>query len=141
MTEMTPSSGGRVRIEYLCPSRRLIGYRSEFLTDTRGSSVLNHSFKEYGEYAGPIKGRLAELLIAQDMGESNAPTACSSCKNRGQFFIGAQIKVYGRQIVSVHTRDSDLVVNPNKTKQLNNIRTHAADEKLILTPPMSLTLR
>ncbi len=139
MTEMTPSGGGRVRIEYLCPSRGLIGYRSEFLTDTRGTGVLNHNFKEYGEYAGPIKGRLAGVLIAQDMGESNA-YGMFKLQDRGQFFIGAQIKVYGGQIVGVHTRDSDLVVNPNKAKQLNNIRTTAADEKLFLTPPMSLTL-
>jgi GTP-binding protein len=139
MTEMTPSGGGRIRIEYLCPSRGLIGYRSEFLTDTRGTGVLNHNFKEYGEYAGPIKGRLAGALIAQDQGESNA-YGMFKLQDRGQFFIGPQIKVYGGQIVGIHTRDNDLIVNPSKAKQLNNIRTHAADEKLILTPPLSLTL-
>ncbi len=139
MTEMNPSGGGRVRIEYLCPSRGLIGYRSEFLTDTRGTGVLNHNFKEYGEYAGPIKGRPAGALIVQDQGESNA-YGMFKLQDRGQFFIGAQVKVYGGQIVGIHSRENDLIVNPTKAKQLNNIRTHAADEKLTLVPPMSLTL-
>ena len=139
MTEMTPSGGGRVRIEYLCPSRGLIGYRSEFLTDTRGTGVLNHNFKEYGVYAGAIKGRPAGALIAQDLGESNA-YGMFKLQDRGQFFIGAQVKVYGGQIVGIHTRENDLIINPTKAKQLNNIRTHAADEKLTLTPPLSLTL-
>ncbi|HZS39279.1 MAG TPA: translational GTPase TypA [Polyangia bacterium] len=139
MTEMTPSGGGRVRVEYVCPSRGLIGYRSEFLTDTRGTGVLNHNFKEYGEYAGTIKGRLAGALIVQDQGESNA-YGMFKLQDRGQFFIPAQVKVYGGQIVGIHTRENDLIINPTKAKQLNNIRTHAADEKLTLTPPLSLTL-
>jgi GTP-binding protein len=139
MTEMAPAGTGRVRVEYLCPSRGLIGYRSEFLTDTRGTGVLNHTFAQYGDYAGAMKGRPAGALIAQEQGESNA-YGMFKLQDRGQFFIKDQVKIYGGQIVGVHTRENDLIVNPCKVKQLNNIRTHAADEKLTLTPPLSLTL-
>jgi GTP-binding protein len=139
MTEMAPAGQGRVRIEYLTPSRGLIGYRSEFLTDTRGTGVLNHTFAHYGDYAGVMKGRPSGALIAQEQGESNA-YGMFKLQDRGQFFIKDQVKVYGGQIVGVHSRDNDLIVNPNKVKALNNIRTHAADEKLTLSPPLSLTL-
>jgi GTP-binding protein len=139
MTEMAPSGGGRVRVEYICPSRGLIGYRSEFLTDTRGTGVLNHTFKEYGAYAGPMKGRKEGVLIAQDMGETNT-YGLFYLQERGALFLGPQIKVYAGQIIGVHSRDNDLIVNPSKAKKLTNIRTTAADEKLFLTPPRSLTL-
>ena len=86
-----------------------------------------------------MKGRLSGALIAQEQGESNA-YGMFKLQDRGQFFIKDQVKVYGGQIVGIHTRDNDLIVNPSKAKQLNNIRTHAADEKLILSPPLSLTL-
>jgi GTP-binding protein len=139
MTEMAPAGGGRVRIEYLCPSRGLIGYRSEFLTDTRGTGVLNHTFKEYGEYAGPMKGRQNGVLIVQERGETNT-YGLFYLQERGALFLGPGISVYGGQIVGVHSRDNDLIVNPSKAKKLTNIRTTAADEKLFLTPPRSLTL-
>ncbi len=139
MTEMTPSGGGRVRIEYVCPSRGLIGYRSEFLTDTRGTGVLNHNFKEYGEYAGPIKGRQNGVLIVQEPGETNT-YGLFYLQERGALFLGPMIKVYGGQVIGVHSRNNDLIVNPSKAKKLTNIRTTAADEKMFLTPPRSLTL-
>ena len=139
MTEMAPAGGGRTRVEYICPSRGLIGYRSEFLTDTRGTGVLNHIFKEYGPYVGAMKGRPNGVLIVQDMGETNA-YGLFHLQERGSFFLGASHKVYGGQIVGVHTRDNDLIINPTKKKALNNIRTTAADEKLTLAPPRSLTL-
>jgi GTP-binding protein len=139
MTEMAPAGGGRVRVEYIVPSRGLIGYRSEFLTDTRGTGVLNHTFKEYGAYAGPMKGRSAGVLIAQDLGETNT-YGLFYLQERGALFLGPGVKVYPGQIVGVHSRDNDLIVNPSKAKKLTNIRTTAADEKLFLTPPRSLTL-
>ncbi len=139
MTEMQPSGGGRVRIEYICPSRGLIGYRSEFLTDTRGTGVLNHNFKEYGPYAGPIKGRQAGVLIVQENGETNT-YGLFYLQERGALFMGPQIKVYGGQILGQHSRDNDLIVNPSKAKKLTNIRTTAADEKLFLTPPRVMSL-
>jgi GTP-binding protein len=136
---MNPSGGGRVRIEYLCPSRGLIGYRSEFLTDTRGTGVLNHNFKEYGSYAGPLKGRKNGVLIVQEPGETNT-YGLFYLQERGALFMGPMVKVYGGQIIGVHARDNDLIVNPSKAKKLTNIRTTAADEKMFLTPPRQFSL-
>jgi GTP-binding protein len=139
MTEMAPAGQGRVRVEYLCPSRGLIGYRSEFLTDTRGTGILNHTFAHYGDYAGPMKGRPNGVLIVQENGETNT-YGLFYLQERGALFLGPMIKVYGGQIVGMHSRDNDLIVNPSKAKKLTNIRTTAADEKLFLTPPRLLTL-
>jgi GTP-binding protein len=139
MTEMAPAGGGRVRIEYMVPSRGLIGYRSEFLTDTRGTGVLNHLFKEYGPYAGAMKGRAAGTLIVQEPGETNT-YGLFYLQERGSLFMGPGIKVYAGQIVGQHSRDNDLIVNPSKAKKLTNIRTTAADEKLFLTPPRIFSL-
>jgi GTP-binding protein len=139
MTEMAPAGGGRVRIEYLVPSRGLIGYRSEFLTDTRGTGVLNHLFKEYGPYAGAMKGRSNGALIVQETGETNT-YGLFYLQERGALFMGPGIKVYPGQIVGMHSRDNDLIVNPSKAKKLTNIRTTAADEKLFLTPPKIFSL-
>jgi GTP-binding protein len=139
MTEMAPAGQGRVRVEYLCPSRGLIGYRSEFLTDTRGTGILNHTFAHYGDYAGAMKGRARGVLIAQDPGETNT-YGLFYLQERGDLFLGPQVKVYPGMIVGVHSRDNDLVVNPSKAKKLTNIRTTAADEKLFLTPVKSLSL-
>jgi GTP-binding protein len=139
MTEMAPAGGGRVRIEYLVPSRGLIGYRSEFLTDTRGTGVLNHIFKDYGPFAGAMKGRANGVLIVQEPGETNT-YGLFYLQERGSLFMGPGIKVYPGQIVGMHSRDNDLIVNPSKAKKLTNIRTTAADEKLFLTPPRIFSL-
>jgi GTP-binding protein len=139
MVEMAPVGPGRVRIEYVCPSRGLIGYRSEFLTDTRGTGILNHNFKEYGPWAGPLKGRPSGVLIVKDPGETNT-YALFYLQERGSLFVGPGLKVYPGQIVGEHSRDNDLVVNPSQAKKLTNIRTTAADEKLFLTPPRLLGL-
>jgi GTP-binding protein len=139
MREMGPAGPGRTRIEFTIPSRGLIGYRNEFLTDTRGTGILNHSFREYGAYAGPLKGRVNGVLIVQDPGESNT-YALFYLQERGQLFMGTGERVYAGQILGMHARDNDLIVNPCKTKKLTNIRTTAADEKLFLTPPRIMTL-
>ena len=139
MTEMAPAGQGRVRVEYLCPSRGLIGYRSEFLTDTRGTGILNHTFAHYGDYAGPMKGRANGVLIVQEAGETNT-YGLFYLQERGSLFLGPMIKVYGGQIIGLHSRDNDLIVNPSKAKKLTNIRTTAADEKLTLSPPRVFTL-
>jgi GTP-binding protein len=139
MTEMRPSGPGRTRLEYRMPSRGLIGYRSQFLTDTRGTGVLYTQFAEYGPWAGPVRSRINGVLIAQEEGTSNA-YGLFGLQDRGQMFIGANVKVYGGMIVGIHSRDNDLVVNPSKAKKLTNIRTTAADVKLVLTPPRQLTL-
>jgi len=128
-----------MRLEYLCPARGLIGYRSQFLTDTRGTGILNHTFKSFGPFAGAFKARPNGVLIAQDQGETNA-YGLFYLQERGALFMGPGQKVYGGQIIGLHSRDNDLVVNPSKAKKLTNIRTTAADEKLILTPPREFSL-
>ncbi|MDX2024357.1 MAG: translational GTPase TypA [Deltaproteobacteria bacterium] len=139
MKEMNPTGDGRTRMEYTIPARGLIGFRSQFLTLTRGTGILNASFSHYGDFAGVLKSRPNGVLIAQDPGETNA-YALFSLQERGQLFYGQGTKVYGGMIVGLHSRNNDLVVNPSKAKQLNNIRTTAADEKLILAPPRRFSL-
>ncbi len=139
MTEMRPSAVGRTRLEYKIPARGLIGYRSQFMTDTRGTGVLYTQFADYGPQGPDIRTRQNGVLISSDTGISNA-YGLFSLQERGQMFIGASISNYSGMIVGIHQRDNDLVVNPNKVKALNNIRTTAADEKLILAPPRQLTL-
>ncbi len=139
MREMRPSAPGRVRLEYRIPARGLIGYRSQFLTDTRGTGVLYTQFAEYGPQAPDIRTRQNGVLIASEEGVSNA-YGLFYLQERGQMFIGPNIRVYAGMIVGIHARDNDLVVNPTKTKKLTNIRTTAADEKLVLAPPRQITL-
>jgi GTP-binding protein len=139
MTEMHPSGPGRTRIEYYVPSRGLIGYRSQFLTDTRGTGVFYHQLADYGPYAGDLRGRVNGVLISQEPGETNA-YALFYLQERGSLVLGPGEKVYAGMIVGVHQRDNDLIVNPSKAKKLTNIRTTAADEKLILVPPRLLSL-
>jgi GTP-binding protein len=139
MKDMGPAGEGRTRLEYVIPSRGLIGYRSQFLTDTRGTGILNSNFSHWGPFAGAIKSRPNGVLIAQDQGETNT-YALFSLQERGQLFLGTGIPIYGGQILGIHSRDNDLVVNPSKAKKLTNIRTTAADEKLFLTPPKILSL-
>jgi GTP-binding protein len=129
MQDMQPAGTGRTRLEYVCPARGLIGYRSQFLTGTRGTGVLHHNFSHYGPHAGPIKPRQNGVIIAQENGETNT-YALFYLQERGALFLGPGIKVY----------DNDLVVNPSKMKKLTNIRTTAADEKLFLTTPRELSL-
>jgi len=139
MTEMHPSGPGRNRIEYYIPSRGLIGYRSQFMTDTRGTGVFYHQLADYGPYAGDLRGRQNGVLIAQESGETNA-YALFYLQERGSLVCAPGEKVYPGMIVGIHQRDNDLVVNPSKAKKLTNIRTTAADEKLVLVPPRQMTL-
>ena len=139
MREMRPSGPGRVRLEYRIPSRGLIGYRSQFMTDTRGTGVLYTQLAEYGVWAGAVRSRINGVLIASEVGETNA-YALFSLQERGVLFTGTNVMVYPGMIIGIHQRDNDLVVNPNKTKKLTNIRSAGADEKLILAPPRQVTL-
>jgi GTP-binding protein len=139
MQEMAPEGEGRMRLEYAMPSRGLIGYRSQFLTDTRGTGIMHHNYSHYGPYAGLFKGRANGVLIAQDPGTTNT-YGLFYLQERGALFLGPTVPVYGGQIVGLHARGNDLIVNPSKAKKLTNIRTTAADEKLFLTPPLELTL-
>jgi GTP-binding protein len=139
LVEMRPSGGGRLRLIFHAPTRGLIGYQGELLTDTRGTAVLNRLFHAYAPYKGPIQGRRNGVLIANDAGEAIA-YALWNLEDRGPMMIDPGIKVYRGMIVGEHTRDNDLEVNVLKGKKLTNIRTHAKDEAVRLTPPIRMTL-
>jgi GTP-binding protein len=139
MKDMQPAGEGRTRLEYIAPARGLIGYRSQFLTDTRGTGLMHHNFDHYGPYAGQIRSRPNGVLIVQDIGETNT-YGLFYLQERGSMFLGPGEKVYGGQIIGIHSRENDLIINPSKAKKLTNIRTTAADEKLFLTPPRDLSL-
>src|SRR5215475_4802391 len=139
MTEMRPSGGGRVRLAFLAPTRGLIGYHGELLTDTRGTAVMNRLFHGYGAYRGEIVGRRNGVLISNDQGEAVA-YALWNLEDRGPMMIEPGWKVYRGMIVGEHTRGNDLEVNVLKGKKLTNIRTHAKDEAVRLIPPIQMTL-
>ena len=139
MTELKPSSGGRVRLVFHAPTRGLIGYQGELLTDTRGTAIMNRIFHGYALYKGAIQGRRNGVLISNDKGEAVA-YALWNLEDRGPMMIEPGWKVYTGMIVGEHTRDNDLIVNVLKGKQLTNIRTTSKDEAVRLTPPIRMTL-
>jgi GTP-binding protein len=139
MLEMKPSGGHRLRLVFHAPTRGLIGYQGELLTDTRGTAIMNRLFHAYGPYRGPIQGRRNGVLIANEQGEAVA-YALWNLEDRGPMMIEPGWKVYRGMIVGEHTRDNDLVINVLKGKQLTNIRTTSKDEAVRLTPPIRMTL-
>jgi GTP-binding protein len=136
---MKPTGGGKLRLVFLAPTRGLIGYLGEFLTDTRGTGVMSRIFHGYGPWRGPVEGRRNGVLVSTADGETVA-YALWNLEDRGPMFLTPGTKVYQGMIIGEHTRDNDLEVNPTKTKQLTNIRTKAADEAIRLTPPILMTL-
>ena len=139
LVEMRTGAGGKTRIVALVPSRGLIGYHGEFLTDTRGTGVLNRVFHDWAPYKGSIPGRRNGVLISMEDGVSVA-YALFNLEDRGRFFIGAGEQVYSGMILGEHSRDNDLEVNPLKGKKLTNIRAAGKDEAVVLTTPVRLTL-
>ncbi len=139
MMEMRPSGGGRVRLVFHVPTRGLLGYQSELLTDTRGTAVMNRLFHAYAPYRGEIPGRRTGVLISTDEGEAVA-YALWNLEARGPMLIEPGWKVYRGMIIGEHTRDNDLEVNVLKGKKLTNIRTTSKDEAVRLTPPIRMTL-
>jgi len=137
---MVPDGKGRVRLEYVIPSRGLIGFRTLFLTLTSGSGILTHVFDHYGVVkAGDVATRNNGVLISNVTGKTLA-YALFTLQERGRLIIGANTEVYEGQVVGLHSRGNDLTVNPTKAKQLTNIRAAGSDENLLLTPPIRLTL-
>jgi GTP-binding protein len=139
LVDMRPSGGGRQRLVFHAPTRGLIGYQSELLTDTRGTAVLNRLFHGYQPYKGDITGRRTGVLIANAAGEATA-YSLFYLQDRGALMIDPQTRVYEGMIVGQHTRDNDLVVNVIQGKKLTNIRAAGKDENTVLTPPMRLPL-
>jgi len=139
MMEMKPSGGGRLRLVFHAPTRGLIGYQGELLTDTRGTAIMNRLFHAYAPYKGPIQGRRNGVLISNERGEAVA-YALWNLEDRGPMMIEPGWKVYNGMIVGEHTRGNDLIVNVLKGKKLTNIRTTSKDEAVRLTPPIRMTL-
>ena len=140
LQEMIPSqTGNKVRLIFLAPSRGLIGYYSEFLTDTRGTGVMNRLFNSYQPYKGEIEGRRNGVLISSEPGTAIA-YALWKLEDRGPMFIDSGVPVYNGMIIGEHTKTNDLEVNPTKAKQLTNIRAAGKDEAINLTPPRKLSL-
>lgn len=138
MTEMIQENG-MARLMFKIPTRGLLGYRSEFMTDTRGMGTMNYVFLEYGPYVGEIKTRQNGVLITKDPG-TTAAYGLFSLQDRGKMFVGPGVNVYSGMIVGEHCRNNDLVVNPTKTKKLTNMRAAGSDENVLLTPPTEMTL-
>ncbi len=130
---------GRVRLEFSVPSRALIGYRDEFLTDTRGTGIMNSYISDYEEYRGDFPDRFTGSLVADRSGEA-VPYALYNLEPRGQLFITPGEVVYEGMIVGEHNRDNDLNVNPCKTKKLSNVRASGKDDAVVLTPVLPMTL-
>ena len=139
MVEMRPSGGDRLRLVFHAPTRGLIGYLGELLTDTRGTAIMNRLFHTWGRWKGEIAGRRNGVLISNEKGEAVA-YAMWNLEDRGPMMIEPGWKVYQGMIVGQHSRDNDLEVNVLKGKKLTNIRTHSKDEAVRLTPPIQMTL-
>ena len=139
LKDMGPSGAGKTRISLMSPSRSLIGYQGEFLTDTRGSGVLNRVFSHYEAYKGPIDAGRKGVLVSNSDGET-AAYALWNLEERGTMFVGAGEKTYQGMIIGENSRSDDLDVNPMKAKQLTNVRASGKDEAVRLTPPRRLTL-
>jgi GTP-binding protein len=139
MIEMRPSGGGRTRLVFYAPTRGLIGYQGELLTDSRGTAIMNRLFHAYAPYKGAVQGRRNGVLISTDAGEAVA-YALWNLEDRGPMMIEPGWKVYRGMIVGEHTRGNDLEVNVLKGKKLTNIRTTSKDEAVRLTPPIRMTL-
>ncbi|HEX8535406.1 MAG TPA: translational GTPase TypA, partial [Allosphingosinicella sp.] len=140
MTDMRPSGGGKTRLTFSAPSRGLIGYHGEFLSDTRGTGIMNRLFEKYGPYKGPIQGRQNGVLISMEQGEAVA-YALNALEERGILFIAPGDKLYEGMVIGENAKPQDLEVNPLKSKQLTNFRASGGkDDAIRLTPPKRMTL-
>lgn len=139
MTDMRPSGGAKTRIIFLAPSRGLIGYQPEFLSDTRGTGIMSRLFHGYAPFKGPIPGRREGVLISAEQGKA-VPYALWNLEERGPLFIDSGVDVYSGMIIGEHNKGNDLEVNPLKSKQLTNFRASGKDEAVRLTTPIRMTL-
>ncbi len=139
MLSMTPGRDGSTRLEFRIPSRGLLGYRNEFITDTRGTGIINHSFLEYAPHLGEMPGRIKGALVAMESGAAVA-YGIANVQDRGVFFIAPGDKVYAGMVVGAHTREKDMIVNVCKSKKLTNMRASGTDEAIKLPPPRKFTL-
>jgi len=139
MTDMRPSGGGKTRITFSAPSRGLIGYHGEFLSDTRGTGIMNRLFEKYGPYKGVIEGRPVGVLISNGGGEA-VGYALNALEERGVLFVSPGDPIYEGMVIGENAKPEDLEVNPMKSKQLTNFRASGKDDAIRLTPPRKMTL-
>ena len=139
LSNMTGAGTGRVRLDFTVPARGLLGFRRDFLTETRGTGIMSHVFQGYGPHRGEIPERTRGALIAKEPGET-VTYALHSLEDRGSLFVGPGVRVYEGMIIGEHSRDNDLVVNPCKKKHLTNMRASTSDETIRLTPPREMDL-
>ncbi|MFL6744250.1 MAG: translational GTPase TypA [Sphingomicrobium sp.] len=139
MTDMRPSGGGKTRLTFSAPSRGLIGYHGEFLSDTRGTGIMNRLFERYGPYKGPIAGRQNGVLISMEQGPAVA-YALNALEERGTLFVSPGEMLYEGMVIGENAKPQDLEVNPLKSKQLTNFRASGKDEGIRLTPPRRMSL-
>jgi len=140
MTSMATNADGCTRIEFMCPTRGLIGYTSEFLTDTRGTGIMHHVFHAYGPFIGTLPGgRINGVLISMENGSSVA-FGLWKLQERGRMFIGSGAIVYEGMIIGINNRDADMTVNPIREKKLTNVRSSGKDDAIDLVPPLNLSL-
>jgi GTP-binding protein len=140
LKDMLPDGAGRVRLDYIIPSRGLIGFQTEFMTATSGTGLIYHVFEHYGEaHKGGIAPRGNGALISNGTGKALG-FALFNLQERGKLFIGATEEVYEGQVIGLHSRRNDLTVNPLKGKQLTNVRASGTDEHIVLTPPIRMSL-
>jgi len=139
MTDMAPSGGGKTRITFSAPSRGLIGYHGEFLSDTRGTGIMNRVYEKYGPYKGTIEGRPVGVLISMEQGQAIA-YSLNTLEDRGILFVAPGEALYQGMVIGENAKPQDLEVNPTKTKQLTNIRSSGKDDAIRLTPPRRMTL-
>jgi GTP-binding protein len=136
---MRPSGAGKTRITFSAPSRGLIGYHGEFLSDTRGTGIMNRLFEKYGPHKGVIEGRANGVLISNGSGEA-VPYALNALEERGALMVSPGDPIYEGMIIGENAKPDDLEVNPMKAKQLTNFRASGKDDAVRLTPPRKLTL-
>ena len=139
MSNMVPMGDGQTRVEFEIPARGLIGYRNEFLTDTKGEGVMNHSFLEFRPYSGSVTSRKNGALVSMEQGEAVA-YSIFNLQDRGTMFVSPQDKVYGGMVIGENARENDLDVNPVKAKQQSNVRSSGADEAIKIIPARAMSL-
>ncbi len=139
MSNMVPMGDGQTRVEFEIPARGLIGYRNEFLTDTKGEGVMNHSFLEFRPYSGSVTSRKNGALVSMEQGEAVA-YSIFNLQDRGTMFVSPQDKVYGGMIIGENSRENDLDVNPVKAKQQSNVRSSGADDAIKIIPAREMSL-
>lgn len=134
MQHLQTDAQGITEMEFLIPTRGLMGYRNEFLTTTRGLGILTSTYEKHAPYKGEIPSRISGAMISMSQGKANG-YACFNLENRGRLFVQPGDDVYEGMIVGEHSRDNDLIVNIIKGKQLTNVRASGSDEKILLAPP------